>query len=97
MKNLFKNLTITLMAAGTLFATTGTALADTKPAAPAPTSTTLVTKVNHETDLATTVVVRHNLTPKPFKLATKTTQSQVLATVDTSAESISKAKYLPTK
>jgi hypothetical protein len=99
MKNLLTKLTITLMAAGTLFATTGTALADTKPAAPAQTSTTLVTRVNRDTNLATkaTVVVKHDLTPKATKLAAKSTQNFVLDTIDTSAESISKAKYAPTK
>jgi len=99
MKNLFKKLTITLITAGTLFATTGTALADTKPAAPVQTSVALVTRVNRDTDLATrsTVIVKHDLTPKATKLAAKSTQNLVLDTIDTSAESISKTKYTPTK
>lgn len=54
MKNLFTKVTLTLLTAGTLFATTGTALADTTTnTTPNQTSTTLVNKVNRDTNLAT--------------------------------------------
>ncbi|MFC6182487.1 hypothetical protein [Lactiplantibacillus daowaiensis] len=98
MKNIFTKLTITLMTAGTLFATTGTALADTKPT-PNQTSTTLVNRVNRDTDLATSTTVdapHRTLAPKATRLVTKTTQSQILATVDTSVQTLDKTKYQPT-
>lgn len=94
MKNLFTKLTITLMAAGTLFATTATASANTVNT-PAPTTTSLVNHVDHETNLAlgTANKPAHDLTPRATKLATKTLQSQILETVDTSSQNLDKMKY----
>ncbi|AVK61700.1 hypothetical protein C5Z25_07890 [Lactobacillus sp. CBA3605] len=98
MKNTFKKLTITLMAAGTLFATTATAMADTTPTTTAQTTTTLTKKVNHETNLAmpaTKHPIAPDLTPKATKLVNKTIQNQVLATIDASSQSLDKLKYQP--
>ena len=100
MKNTFKKLTITLMAAGTLFATTGTALADTRDTAATPTSTRLVSQVNHGTNLATRTAApkpANDLTPHATKLMAKTMQNQVLDTIDASSQSLDKLKYQPTK
>jgi len=101
MKNTFKKLTITLMAAGTLFATTGTAaLADTQTTRTAPTSTTLVSRVNRGTNLATRTVApkpANDLTSHATKLVAKTMQTQVLDTIDASSQSLDKLKYQPTK
>ena len=98
MKNTFKKLTLTLMAAGTLFATSVSASADTTATSHSETtSTTLVNKVTRDTDLATgsTTQPKHVLTPKPTRLVVKaSTQNQVLATIDASSQSITKMKYL---
>ena len=99
MKNTFKKLTLTLMAAGTLFATSVSASADTTATSHSETtSTTLVNKVTRDTDLATggtTTQPKHVLTPKPTRLVVKaSTQNQVLATIDASSPSITKMKYL---
>ncbi|WP_436665235.1 hypothetical protein [Lactiplantibacillus plantarum] len=96
MKNTFKKLTLTLMAAGTLFATSVSASADTT-TNPEVTSTTLVNKVTRDTKLATGTTThqpKHDLTPQPTKLVVKSTQNQVLATIDASSQSITKMKYL---
>lgn len=95
MKKLFTKLTITLMAAGTLYATSTTASAAT--IAPEKTSTSLVKRVDRETDLATSnpaTKPTHDLTPHATKLVTRTAQSQVLATIDDSSQSLDKMKYL---
>lgn len=95
MKKLFTKLTITLMAAGTLYATTATASAATV-ATPTQTTTNLVDRVDHETNLATTDPAARptqNLTPRSTRLATKTLQTQVLDTIDTSSQSLDKMKY----
>ncbi|WP_318767298.1 hypothetical protein [Lactiplantibacillus carotarum] len=95
MKKLLTKLTITLMAAGTLYATTATASANTV-STPEPTSTTLVNRIDRETNLATsnpTTKPVHDLTPRATKLATKTLQSQVLDTIDASSQSLDKMKY----
>lgn len=100
MKNTLKKLTITLMAAGTLFATTGTAFADTTAAKTASTSTTLVSHVNQGTDLATRPTQpkpANNLTPHTTKLVAKTMQNQVIDTIDTSSQNLDKLRYQPTK
>ncbi|AGE38014.1 MULTISPECIES: hypothetical protein [Lactiplantibacillus] len=97
MKNTFKKLTLTLMAAGTHFATSVSASADTTTTKPETTSTTLVNKVTRDTKLATgatTSQPKHDLTPQPTKLVVKSTQNQVLATIDASSQSITKMKYL---
>lgn len=99
MKKLFTKLTITLMAAGTLYATSATASADTTAATPEPTSTALVNRVNRETNLATKVSqpsAKDDLTPHATKTALKTMQTEVLNTVDTSSQSLDKMKYQPT-
>ncbi|RRK10399.1 hypothetical protein D1831_07525 [Lactiplantibacillus garii] len=95
MKKLFTKLTITLMAAGTLYATTATASANTT-TAPEQTSSTLVNRVDRETNLAmatATTKPAHDLTPRATKLATKSIQSQMLDTIDTSSQSLDKMKY----
>ncbi|WP_047998800.1 hypothetical protein [Lactiplantibacillus herbarum] len=94
MKNAFTKLTITLMAAGTLFATSVSASADTT-TQPEQTSTTLVNKVNHGTNLATSTTTTpvHDITPRPTNLVMKTRQTQVLETIDASSQSITKMKY----
>jgi len=100
MKNTFKKLTITLMAAGTLFATTGTALADTTAAKPTPTSTALVSHVNKGASLATRPTQPNpdnDLTPHATKLVAKTMQNQVIDTIDTSSQNLDKLRYQPTK
>ncbi|ALO03129.1 MULTISPECIES: hypothetical protein [Lactiplantibacillus] len=97
MNNMLKKLTITLMAAGTLFATSVSASADTTVTNSEPTSSTLVNKVTRDTNLATgasTHQPKHNLTPQPTKLIVKSSQNQVLATIDASSQSITKMKYL---
>ncbi|MHA3851657.1 hypothetical protein ACX1CG_08720 [Lactiplantibacillus plantarum] len=97
MKNTFKKLTLTLMAAGTLFATSVSASADTTTTNPEVTSATLVNKVTRDTKLATGTTThqpKHDLTPQPTKLVVKSTQNQVLATIDASSQSITKMKYL---
>ena len=97
MKNTFKKLTLTLMAAGTLFATSVSASADTTTTKHETTSTTLVNKVTRDTKLATGTTThqpKHDLTPQPTKLVVKSTQNQVLATIDASSQSITKMKYL---
>ena len=74
MKKLFTKLTIALMAAGTLYATTATASADV--ITPERTSTTLVNRVDRETNLATsqpTVKPSHDLTPHATMFALTTT------------------------
>jgi len=100
MKNTIKKLTITLMAAGTMFATAGTALADTRDTPNTPTSTRLVSQVNHGTNLATRTVApkpANDLTLHATKLMAKTMQNQVLDTIDASSQSLDKLKYQPTK
>jgi len=93
MKNAFTKLTITLMAAGTLFATSVSASANTV-TQPEQTSTTLVNKINRETNLATgTTTAVHDITPRPTNLVMKTSQTQVLETIDASSQSITKMKY----
>lgn len=95
MKKLLTKLTITLMAAGTLYATSATASADVTPNTQT-TSSTLVSRVNHDTDLATRTVPAkpaHDLTPRATKLATQTLQTKVLETVDSSSQSLDKMKY----
>ncbi|MDN6417764.1 MAG: hypothetical protein L0K05_02185 [Lactiplantibacillus plantarum] len=97
MKNTFKKLTLTLMVAGTHFATSVSASADTTTTKPETTSTTLVNKVTRDTKLATGTTThqpKHDLTPQPTKLVVKSTQNQVLATIDASSQSITKMKYL---
>lgn len=97
MKNLLTKLTITLMAAGTLFATSVSASADTTATQSEPTSSALVNKVTRDTNLATganTHQPKHDLTPQTTKLVVKSTQNQVLATIDASSQSITKMKYL---
>ncbi|WP_137626778.1 hypothetical protein [Lactiplantibacillus pingfangensis] len=100
MKNTLKKLTITLMAAGTLFATTGTAFADTTTAQPVATSTSLVSHVNEGTNIATRPSqpkAANDLTPHAAKLVAKTMQTQVIDTIDTSSQNLDKLRYQPTK
>jgi len=100
MKNTLKKLTITLMAAGTLFATTGTAFADTTTAQPVATSTSLVSHVNEGTNIATRPSQpkpANDLTPHATKLVAKTMQNQVIDTIDTSSQNLDKLRYQPTK
>ncbi|BDZ29773.1 hypothetical protein RA086_01170 [Lactiplantibacillus sp. WILCCON 0030] len=100
MKNTLKKLTITIMAAGTLFATTGTAMADTTTTTTTQASTTLVRRVNHGTNLATRTAKpkpADDLTPHATKLVAKGTQTQVLETIDASSQNLDKLKYQPTK
>ena len=100
MKNTLKKLTITLMAAGTLFATTGTAFADTTATQPVATSTSLVSHVNEGTNIVTRPSqpkAANDLTPHATKLVAKTMQNQVIDTIDTSSQNLDKLRYQPTK
>ncbi|CAM3187534.1 hypothetical protein [Lactiplantibacillus plajomi] len=92
MNKLLSKLTIALMAAGTLYATTATASANVQPTTTTPT-THLVKRVTRSEKLALgTPKTKTTLaaTPAPLK---SSIQSRVLATVDTSSQSLTKLKY----
>lgn len=99
LKQIMTKLTITLMAAGTLYATTATASANTQAAPSQPTTTALSKQVARPTKLA--LNKKHQpqtaqLTPKASRIVTKSAQSHVLDTIDASSQSLTKLKYIPT-
>ncbi|MFC6181233.1 hypothetical protein [Lactiplantibacillus daowaiensis] len=96
MKKQLQKIALTLLTAGTLFATTGTALADTKTTTPV-TENNLTRATTKTVDLATTVTPpKTNLTITPVTKTVKTqAQVQLIASVNSSSQDLSHFKYQP--